>query len=51
MKTFPVLFYAFWIMIAITAGTFIVFLPHMVAWGIRELFNKKEKAEGEPKRK
>ena len=51
MKTFPVLFYAFWIMIAITAGTFIIFLPHMVAWGIRELFNKKEKAEGEPKRK
>ena len=51
MKTFPALFYAFWIMIALAAVTFIIFLPHMVAWGIRELFNKKEKAEGEPKRK
>lgn len=50
-KTFPVLFYVFWIMIAIAAGTFVVFLPHTVLWGIRELFMKKEKSEGEPKRK
>ncbi len=40
-KSFPVLFYAFWIMIAIAAGTFIVFLPHSILWGIRELFDRK----------
>ena len=42
-KTFPVLFYAFWIMIALAVGTFAVFLPHTITWGIRELFTKKEK--------
>lgn len=42
-KTFPVLFYAFWIMIAIAAGTFAVFLPHTVLWGIRELFDRNRK--------
>ena len=47
IRDFPVLFYAFWIMIAIAVGTFVIFLPHTVAWGIRELFMKKEKAEGE----
>ena len=48
MKSFPVLFYAFWIMIAIAVGTFVVFLPHTILWGIRELFIKKEKAESGP---
>jgi hypothetical protein len=48
-ETFPVLFYVFWIMVVIAAGTFLVFLPHTVAWGIRELFLKKEKARGESK--
>ena len=48
LKTFPVLFYAFWIMIAIAVGTFAVFLPHTILWGIRELFTKKEKADREP---
>lgn len=42
-KTFPVLFYAFWTMIALALGTFVVFLPHTITWGIRELFTKKEK--------
>ena len=46
---FPVLFYVFWIMIALAVGTFLVFLPHDVLWGIRELFTKKEKPEGESK--
>lgn len=41
-KSFPVLFYAFWIMIGIAVGTFAVFLPHTILWGIRELFFKKE---------
>ena len=51
LKTFPVLFYAFWIMIAIAVGTFVVFLPHTILWGIRELFIKKEIAESEPNNK
>lgn len=46
-KTFPVLFYVFWIMVIITAGTFVVFLPHTILWGIRELFLKKEKIHSE----
>ncbi len=46
LKTFPVLFYAFWIMIAIAVGTFVVFLPHTVLWGLRELLSKKG---GDPK--
>jgi hypothetical protein len=48
-ETFPVLFYVFWAMIALAGGTFIVFLPHTALWGIRELFVKTEKAEGESK--
>ena len=48
MKTFPALFYAFWIMVAIAGGTFAVFLPHTILWGIRELFVKKEKSGHEP---
>lgn len=44
-KTFPVLFYVFWFMIAIAVGTFVVFLPHAITWGIRELLPKKKKGE------
>jgi len=51
LKTFPVLFYAFWIMIAIAVGTFAVFLPHTILWGVRELFVKKEKKDREPDNK
>jgi Cytochrome c3 len=47
MKTFPVLFYVFWIMVFIAVGTFVVFLPHTILWGIRELFVKKEKTDRE----
>jgi len=46
-KTFPLLFYVFWFMVVLAGGTFAVFLPHTAMWGIRELFMKKEKAEGE----
>ena len=46
-KTFPLLFYVFWFMVVLAGGTFLVFLPHTALWGIRELFMKKEKAEGE----
>ncbi|MGE5840763.1 MAG: formate dehydrogenase subunit gamma [Deltaproteobacteria bacterium] len=36
--SFPMLFYAFWVMIAIAVGTFAVFLPHTFLWGWREFF-------------
>jgi len=42
LDSFPVLFYAFWIMIFIAVSTFVVFLPHTILWGIREFFVKKE---------
>jgi hypothetical protein len=47
-KTFPVLSVAFWAMVAIAVGTFMLFLPHTIMWGIRELFMKKEKKTSEP---
>jgi len=46
-QAFPLLFYVFWFMVALAGGTFAVFLPHTALWGIRELFMKKEKPEGE----
>jgi hypothetical protein len=49
-RTFPVLFYVFWAMVIVAVGTFVVFLPHTIAWGVRELFVKKGKAAREPKR-
>lgn len=43
MKDYPVLFYAFWFMIAITVLTFVIFIPHTILWGVRELFTPKKK--------
>ncbi len=43
LKSFPVLAYAFWIMVVIAVGTFVLFLPHTILWGVRELFVKKKK--------
>ena len=37
------------LMVALAVGTFFVFLPHTVLWGIRELFIKKEKPKVESK--
>ena len=48
LDTFPVLFYAFWIMIFIAVSTFAVFLPHTFLWGIREFFVKKENTTSGP---
>jgi hypothetical protein len=45
-RIMPILFYVFWIMAALAVGTFALFLPHTVLWGIRELFIKK-KGRGE----
>jgi len=41
-KSFPALAIAFWAMVTIAVGTFVLFLPHTFMWGIRELFIKKE---------
>jgi hypothetical protein len=46
-KNFPVLAVAFWVMVTIAVGTFVLFLPHTIMWGIRELFMKKEKTTSE----
>jgi hypothetical protein len=35
-NSFPALFYVFWFMVAIAAGTFAAFLPHTIMWGLRE---------------
>jgi cytochrome b subunit of formate dehydrogenase len=43
-KSFPLLFYAFWTMMAIAVGTFAVFLPHSIFWGWRE-FRSTEKPD------
>lgn len=46
-KSFPALAVAFWAMMVIAVGTFLVFLPHTILWGIRELFiTNKEKPSG-----
>jgi len=38
-ESFPALFYVFWLMVAIAAGTFLVFLPHTFMWGLREFWS------------
>ena len=35
-KSFPLLFYVFWMMVALAVGTFAAFLPHAFMWGLRE---------------
>jgi hypothetical protein len=50
-ESFPLLFYAFWFMVALAASTFAAFLPHTAMWGLREVLMKLEKTKGESKRK
>jgi len=35
-KSFPLLFYAVWLMVILAAGTFASLLPQMAMWGLRE---------------
>ena len=35
-KSFPLLFFVFWMMAAIAVGTFAAILPHTFMWGLRE---------------
>jgi hypothetical protein len=44
-KSFPVLFYAYWLMIVLLAGTLAFFIPHSILVGLRELFRKRGKAK------
>ncbi len=44
-KSFPVLFYAYWLMIVLLAGTLAFFIPHSILVGLRELFRKNGKAK------
>ena len=37
LQSFPMLFAAFWLIFAVAAGTFAVFLPHTFLWGLRDL--------------
>ena len=43
MSTFPMLFYVFWLIVAVAAGTFVVFLPQTLLWGIKDFMTKKVK--------
>jgi hypothetical protein len=43
-KTFPGLYYAYWFMILLLAGTLAFFIPHSFLVGLRELFKKNKKA-------
>jgi len=45
-EVFPLLFYAFWGLMSVALGTFIVFLPHTFLWGVREFIAGKKKASG-----
>jgi hypothetical protein len=46
-ETFPVLYWAVWIMVIIAVGTFALFLPHTGLWMVRELFTRRRKGGGE----
>ena len=36
-ETFPLLYYAVWVMLILAVGVFVVFLPYTVLWWIRDL--------------
>jgi len=42
-ESFPVLYWAVWIMVGIAVGTFALFLPHTALWMVRELFTRRRK--------
>ena len=44
-KTFPGLYYTYWFMLLLLAGTLAFFIPHTFFVGLRELFRKKRKEE------
>jgi hypothetical protein len=42
-KAFPGLYYTYWFMVLLLAGTLAFFIPHSFFVGLRELFGKKRK--------
>lgn len=42
-KTFPGLYYTYWFMLLLLAGTLAFFIPHTFFVGLRELFRNKRK--------
>ena len=42
---FPVLYFAYWFMVALLVGTLAFFIPHSFLTGLRELFHKKERRQ------
>jgi hypothetical protein len=44
-RGFPVLYYAYWFMLALLVGTLAFFIPHSLLVGLRELFQKKRKSQ------
>jgi hypothetical protein len=48
IESIPVLFYAFWLMVAIAVLTFALFIPHTIMWIAREIFlQEKHKGKNE----
>lgn len=45
-ESFPILFYAFWMIVAVAVGTFALFLPHTLLWGYRDLVTAQRKEDG-----
>ena len=39
--SFPAMYYSYWFMLALLAGTLAFFIPHSLLMGLRELFGKK----------
>lgn len=48
-KAFPILFYAYWLMLVLLVGTLAFFVPHSLLVGLRELFIRKKKPGSEGK--
>ncbi|MFZ7110417.1 MAG: hypothetical protein ACOWYE_01935 [Desulfatiglandales bacterium] len=44
-EVFPLLYYSYWFMLLLFAGTLVFFIPHSILVGLRELFWKKGKDE------
>ena len=45
--SFPVLYFAYWFMVALLVGTLAFFIPYSFLTGLRELFHKKKEGKNE----
>ena len=45
LESFPMLYFAFWLIVAVAVGTFALFLPHTFLWGYRELVTTHRKED------